>query len=94
MIAYAQLYMARELANVLPNPWEKYLPEMKRNATVKSARQVQKSFVRLTTVFGTPASAPKLRVKPPGRVKGAKQLRRHRHPIILKRPKPPRIKAA
>jgi hypothetical protein len=43
-LAYAQLYMARELANNLPNPWEKYLPEMKKNATVKSARQVQKSF--------------------------------------------------
>lgn len=93
-LAYAQLYMARELANILPNPWEKYLPEMKRSVTVKSARQVQKSFVRLTTEIGTPASAPKLRVKPPGRVKGAKQVRRYRHPIVLKKPKLPKIKVA
>ncbi len=25
MIAYAQLYLARSLADYLPNPWEKYL---------------------------------------------------------------------
>jgi hypothetical protein len=93
-LAYAQLYMARELAKNLPNPWEKYLPEMKNNATVKSARQVQKSFTRLTQEIGTPASAPKLRGKPLGRQKGAKQPRRNRHPIILKRSKPPQKKVA
>jgi hypothetical protein len=93
-LAYAQLYMARELAKNLPNPWEKYLPEMKNNATVKSARQVQKSFTRLTQEIGTPASAPKLRGKPLGRQKGAKQPRRNCHPIILKRSKPLQKKVA
>lgn len=93
-LAYAQLYMARALANNLPNPWEKYLPEMKKNATVKSARQVQKSFIRITAEIGTPASAPKPRVKPPGRMNGAKQPKRYHHPIVLKRPKIPRNKAA
>ena len=29
MVAYAQLYLARSLANSLPNPWEKYLPSFK-----------------------------------------------------------------
>lgn len=57
-LAYAQLYMARELATNLPNPWEKYLSEMKNNVTVKSARQVQKSFMRITSEIGTPACAP------------------------------------
>jgi hypothetical protein len=31
MIAYAQLYLSRSLANTLPNPWEKYLPAFKSN---------------------------------------------------------------
>lgn len=92
-LAYTQLYMARELATNLPNPWEKYLPEMKKNVAVKSARQVQKSFIRITTEIGTPASAPKPRVKPPGRMKGAKQTRRIRYPIIFKTLKPPKKKA-
>lgn len=93
-LAYAQLYMARKLATNLPNPWEKYLPEMQKDVMVKSARQVQKSFTRITTEIGTPASPPKPRVKPPGRMKGAKQIKRIRHPIILKRPKIPKKKAA
>jgi hypothetical protein len=93
-LAYAQLYMARELANNLPNPWEKYLPEMKNNATVKSARQVQKSFTRITQEIGTPAAAPKPRGKPLGRQKGAKQARRNRYPIILKGSKQPKKKVA
>jgi len=84
-LAYAQLYMAREIAVNLPNPWEKYLPEMKNNEKVKAARQVQKSFIRITAEIGTPASAPKPRVKPLGRAKGEKQKRRVHYPIILKR---------
>lgn len=74
LAAYAQLYMARELATTLLNPWEKYLPEIKNNVTVKSARQVQKSFIRITTEIRTPACAPKPRVKAPGRMKGADQF--------------------
>jgi hypothetical protein len=93
-LAYAQLYMARELANNLPHPWEKYLPEMKSNETVKSARQVQKSFMRITTEIGTPASAPKQRGKPLGRAFGMKQIRRIRYPIIFKKKKSPKQRAA
>lgn len=55
--------MTREFASNIPNPWEKYLPEMKNNATVKSARQVQKSFARITQEIGTPAAPPKLKRK-------------------------------
>ncbi len=93
-LAYAQLYMARKLASNLPTPWEKYLPEMKNNERVKSARQVQKSFTQITAEIGTPAYAPKPRVKPPGRLKGAKQKRRTRFPIIIKDPKAIKKKAA
>ncbi len=93
-LAYAQLYMARKLASNLPTPWEKYLPEMKNNERVKSARQVQKSFTQITAEIGTPACAPKPRVKPPGRLKGAKQKRRTRFPIIIKDPKTIKKKVA
>ncbi len=92
-LAYAQLYMARELANNLPNPWEKYLPEMKKNATIKSARQVQKSFLKITNEIGTPACSPKPRGKPLGRLKRTKQVKRNRYPLVLKNQKPWKNKA-
>ena len=93
-LAYAQLYMARKLSDNLPNPWEKYLPEMQKNATVKSARQVQKSFEKLTWQIGTPASPPKPRGNPLGRTKGAKQTPRTRHPIVIKEKKTQNPQAA
>jgi DDE superfamily endonuclease len=90
-IAYAQLYMARSIANNLPTPWEKYLPQMKNNATVKSARQVQKSFVNITREIGTPAVAPKPRGIQLGRAAGEQQTRRMPSRIIFKREKPLQI---
>lgn len=83
-VAYAQLYMACELANNLPTPWEKYLPQKKNNATVKSVRQVQKSFATITSNVGTPASAPKQLGNSLGRIAGTKLTRREHHPIIFK----------
>lgn len=83
-LSYAQLYMARELASNMPAPWEKYLPAMKTNETVKSVRQVQKSFNRITTETGTPAVAPKARGKQLGRQKGVRPMRRMRHTVIVK----------
>ena len=44
-IAYAQLWMARHLADVLPNPWERYLPAMKQRLT--SPTLVQRDFARI-----------------------------------------------
>ena len=90
-LAYAQLYMARELASNVPTPWEMYLPEMNnKTATVMAVRQVQKSFVRITAQCGTPASVPIRRGKPLGRKKGEKQTRRIRYPIVFKREKYPK----
>ena len=83
-IAYAQLYMARELADNLPNKWETYLPAIKNNSAIKSARQVQKSFAKITTAVGTPANAPKSRGIQLGRTAGDKQGRRMPSPIIFK----------
>ena len=67
---------------------------MQKNATVKSARQVQKSFEKLTWQIGTPASPPKPRGNPLGRTKGAKQTPRTRHPIVIKEKKTQNPQAA
>jgi hypothetical protein len=83
-LSQAQLYMGKELANNMPTPWEKYLPSMRENETVKAPRQVQKSFNRITAETGTPAAAPKPRGKQLGRQKGARPTRRMRHPVVVK----------
>jgi len=84
MIAYAQLYLSRSLASVFPNPWEKYLPAFKANATIKSPTQVQNDFERIIRMIGTPAQPPKPRQKAPGRKLGDIQIKRTRHPIVKK----------
>ncbi|OGO92842.1 MAG: hypothetical protein A3F41_01445 [Coxiella sp. RIFCSPHIGHO2_12_FULL_44_14] len=84
MIAYAQLYLSRSLANTLPNPWEKYLPAFKSNVTIKSPTQVQNDFERIIRMIGTPAQSPKPRQKAPGRQLGDIQIKRTRHPIVKK----------
>ena len=70
MIAYAQLYMARTMANTLPNPWEKYLPTFRTNETIKQPTQVQNDFERIIRMIGTPAQPPKPRKKALGRQSG------------------------
>jgi hypothetical protein len=84
MIAYAQLYLSRSLANILPNPWEKYLHTFKSNATIKQPTQVQNDFERIVRVIGTPAQSPKPRQKALGRKLGDIQVKRIRHPIVKK----------
>lgn len=94
MLSYAQLYLARSLCSNLPNSWEKYLPEMQNNTLVKSARQVQKSFTRITSQTGTPARPPKRRGKPLGRQLGSTQNRRTRHSVVIKQSKKQKLGAA
>ena len=84
MMAYAQLYACRALADYMPTPWEKYLEEFKSTDREKSPTQVQKSFSRIIRGIGTPAQAPKPRNKSIGRVKGTIQIKRQRHPVIIK----------
>ena len=84
MIAYAQLYLARSLANSLPNPWERYLPSFKACSAIKQPTQVQKNFERIIRWIGTPAQPPKPRQKAPGRQLGDIQAKRIRHPIVKK----------
>ena len=84
MIAYTQLYLSRALANVLPNPGEKYLPAFKSNATIKSPTQVQNDFERIIRMIGTPARPPKPREKALGRQLGEIQVKRIRHAVVKK----------
>lgn len=81
-IAYAQLWMARHLADVLPNPWERNLPAMKRRLV--SPTLVQRDFARIIRHLGTPAKPPKPRNISPGRRKGAKLPRRPRQKVVVK----------
>jgi len=85
IIAYVQLYLAREFADHVVNPWEKYLPVFHQSTSEKSPTQVQKDFARIIRQFGTPAQSPKPRKKSSGRKKGEKQKKRKRHEVIFKK---------
>ena len=67
-LVYMQLWLARDLAEALPRPWERYLPEAKRETASPST--VQRDFGRIIWQIGTPAEPPKPRGKSPGRAKG------------------------
>ena len=81
-MAYLVLWAAHSLSEHHPRPWERHLPEHKKKIITPAL--VQRDFPRLISQFGTPAKSPKPRGKSPGRTKGAKLLRRERHPIIYK----------
>lgn len=81
-LAHMQLWLARDLAESLPRPWERYLPEAKRETASPST--VQRDFGRIIRQIGTPAEPPKPRGKSPGRANGERQHPRKRHPVIKK----------
>ena len=81
-IAYAQLWMARQVANALPRPWERNLPRMK--ARRISPTLVQRDFARIIQQLGTPAKPPKVRNKSSGRRQGTKLPPRQRHKVVVK----------
>ena len=81
-LAKVQLWLARDLAESLPRPWERYLPETKRETPSPSF--VQRDFGRIIRQIGTPAKPPQSRGNSPGRTKGEKQPPRKRHPVIKK----------
>lgn len=85
MMAYAQLYESRALAQHMPTPWEKYLDEFRSREHQKSPTQVQRNFSRIIREIGTPAQPPKPRNKSSGRKRGDIQTKRQRHDVIIKR---------
>ena len=78
-LAYAQLWAARSLAHLLPMPWQRYLPELKR--AQNSPAMVQRDFCRIIQEIGTPASSVKPRGNSPGRREGFSVDPRPRRPI-------------
>lgn len=84
MIAYTQLYLARNIAQNIPKPWERSLPVFKAPIQEKSPSQVQNDFYRICREIGTPARPLKPRKNSPGRQKGTLQPKRARHRIVLK----------
>jgi hypothetical protein len=81
-LAYAQLWMARQVANSLPRPWERNLPAMKKG--LMSPTLVQRDFGRIIRQIGTPAKPPKPRFISPGRRKGTKLPPRPRRKVVVK----------
>lgn len=81
-IAYAQLWMARHLVDLLPRPWERYLPAIKRRLISPSL--VQRGFGRIIRQLGTPAHSPQPRGYSPGRPKGTKLPKRPRQKVVVK----------
>lgn len=81
-LAYAQLWMARHVAEALPNPWERHLPNMTRR--LLSPTLVQRDFARIIRHLGTPAQPPKPRGNSSGRRKGMKLPPRPRFNVVTK----------
>jgi hypothetical protein len=81
-LAYAQLWMARQVASCLPKPWERNLPAMKNQ--LLSPTLVQRDFGRIIRQIGTPAQLPKPRFISPGRPKGMKLPPRPRQKVVVK----------
>lgn len=87
-IAYVQLFLARDLAEVMPRPWEKSLVKAVQSE-IASPAMALRAFGRIISQIGTPAQAPKPRGKSPGRTAGEKPGPRKRHPVIKKGQKVP-----
>jgi hypothetical protein len=84
LLAHAQLFAARRLAQSLPRPWERR-PTPASDVPL-SPTLVQRDFARILRQVGTPARAPQPRGKAPGRAAGTSPGRRPRHPVVYKGP--------
>lgn len=85
------LFAARNLAQALPNPWERYLPifnpDPQKKATPADPASVQRDYFRIIQAFEPITPPPKVVKKAKGRQKGQKQPRRKRFPPIKKKKK-------
>lgn len=98
-LAYLHLWVAREQAERLPRPWERYLPRFRTvhdqvdadtssdrpaSSVVPSPSDVQRDLTRIIRQIGTPARIPKPRGKSPGRSPGQCPGMRPRPAVIKK----------
>lgn len=86
-LAYLHLWVAREVAQRLPRPWERYLPTMQAAASLTPSL-VQRDFGRIIRQFGTPARASQPRGYSPGRALGTPGPVRERKPVVKKQAVP------
>jgi hypothetical protein len=94
LLAYAQLWAAKDLASHLPRPWERYLEQ--NNDKIVTPSVVQRDFQRIISEIGKPGHSPKPRGNSIGRVTGHTQPKRSKHPVVKKKSKstPNKQKAA
>lgn len=81
-LADVQLFLARELAESLPRPWERYLPQYRTQQA--SPSMVQRDFGRIIGTIEPPPQMPKRRGKSEGRQKGACVKRREKQKVVKK----------
>jgi hypothetical protein len=81
-LAYFQLWLARYIAECLPRPWERCLPQMKKR--LRSPTLVQRDFGRIIRQVGTPAKPPKPRNNGAGRPPGTTLSPRPRQKVVVK----------
>jgi hypothetical protein len=99
LLAYAQLYLGRTLTPLLPEPWERYLPEYKstdmNDQNVTTPSQTQRGFHKILKEIGSPAEPCIARGNPCGRINGELLQKRNNCPIIFKgqksEPKSPEV---
>ena len=82
ILAYLQLWMAKDLAKNSWRPWQRHLD--KGDRATRSPSQVQRDMTRIIRTLGTPASAAKPRGKSPGRKKGTTLKPRPRQKVVKK----------
>jgi hypothetical protein len=94
MLAYAQLWAAKDLASYLPRPWERYLEQ--KNDKIVTPSVVQRDFQTIISEIGKPGHSPKPRGNSKGRVAADSQPKRSKHPVVKKQSKstPDKQKAA
>ena len=85
LLAYAQLFFAKECVTATAKKWEKYLPTFKHsNETLYSPSLTQRGFAKLLTCIDTPAIPCIIRGITSGRTIADQQTKRTKHPIIFK----------
>lgn len=88
LLAYAQLYLAKDISSCLPRPWERYLPAYQNPDGNKdrssTPSQTQRGFYDILKVIGTPARESVKRGSPRGRMIGEVKTKRTLHPVIFK----------
>ncbi len=91
-LAYFQLRIAAPLAESLPYPWERYLPDPPADQLANPSR-TQRDLPRIISQLEATIPSPKPRGKSPGRKKGRSPGRREQHPTIIKKALPPKAQA-